>query len=210
MDFSQQNLVSLLDGNRQLYCVLNIRFSTNIYIENLDLFNGVASNDTDWYNRGGGAHVQKSSAIIITNTKIHNNYAKNDGGGLFVIWTTDSMFHVDVYNNHANWGGGILADYSDRCLFFGSAYNNYAYEQAGGIKLQHGHVHYVNMQISNNSCSHYNGGGIVFSSSDSNTLLGEIQYNVTSNSTYGGFYNEVSVGHTIGANIHNNTPLNNN
>ena len=95
-----------------------------------------------YWNAGGHADAK---LVVKGNTKIYNNTATLNGGGIYCEARMDVQGNVQIYNNNAQYGGGIYF----RSYFGGDA--NYD-GQGFNVKVTD------NVKIYNNSATRYGGG----------------------------------------------------
>jgi hypothetical protein len=79
----------------------------------------------------GGGIMSYSSDPVLTNLKIHNNYADN-GGGISNTYSSPVITNILIYSNNANYGGGIDNNASSPVLTNITIANNTA-NHGGGI-----------------------------------------------------------------------------
>ena len=113
--------------------------------------------------RGGG--IYSRGAPIIQNCKIRNNYALNDGGGIYLDSVQSSgtqILNCEIINNHSDDdGGGIEAVFAyqetiriDSCIVQG----NTASAVGAGIHIKSSNIQVSNSQILDNVSESFGGG----------------------------------------------------
>ncbi len=91
----------------------------------------------------GGGVFQWQGILYIYNSTIRQNYAKLDGGGIYVHHyggeaSNIEFYYGDIANNEAggNGGGAFVEAGLNMKIFNGNVYNNMAAQNGGGVYLQ--------------------------------------------------------------------------
>ncbi len=127
--------------------------------------------------RGGGVCVQSNSRLHISNCIIRNNYARLDGGGIYVSNSYVRIVKNKIYNNSAySRGGGIGASVTEVIIIDNLIINNHGRLGGGGIFFQICEPVFANNIISNNE-SEGEGGGIYLYGTDLPSINNTICYN---------------------------------
>lgn len=160
---------------------------------------------------GGGVYVKDKGKFKMTDGKIINNIASQDGGGIYVTGSESTFTmsggtiggeNTNVANTAQNGGGVYVADSSTFTMTAGEIIGNKAIDGSAQYHGQGGGV-YVNSaefeisgeaKISENTATVSGGGIHIFKDNDKNATLtmtgGEICGNTAINNGGGGVYNQ--------------------
>lgn len=165
-DLNQRNWVSyptILSGNigdTDLYSdnLMNVfsseyvNLNSNTILDGLTIKGGYAT-----YN-GGGIYVNQTydGSFKIKNCIIEENFARGEGGGLFVFNSNPIIENCIFRNNKAHRGGGMYLWYSDAAISNCEIYSNIAddFPTSGSSSLKGGGIYigsYSSPRIFNNS-----------------------------------------------------------
>ena len=85
---------------------------------------------------GGGLDIRNNSDVMAVNCNIHNNWAPESGGGIYIRQSTLILSNTPVSSCSSDFGGGIYANDSSITLLAASlVQNNEADFSGGGIYL---------------------------------------------------------------------------
>ncbi len=94
---------------------ISLRNNCTLTLKNGTTIEHNASGRSGFRGPGGGINVSQNAKIVMDNASIHDNYADNYGGGIFVGGTGFVLEMTNgskIDNNHAGAGGGIYLDQS--------------------------------------------------------------------------------------------------
>ncbi len=120
---------------------------------------------------GGGIYANNSQVDLYSFSKIYNNMARSQGGGLRLKNSEATLVVSYVFDNSADEGGGVAADSSSyRQLAASGINNNLASSKGGGILLENNstgtvsgfrvYVGYAHAEDGPNIVTNGNGGGV--------------------------------------------------
>lgn len=135
-------------------------------IENCEFFGNEANN-------GGGLYDNGDSQY--SHCHIHDNFARQDGGGVFVSGNNDNkdseFLHCIVNNNMAqNNGGGLFAKDNSLCTFWSCLICNNTAQDGGGVVMS-GNSNLYNCTIVKNEAIEEYGGVFSLSNAKSQSTI---------------------------------------
>ncbi|GAB4529577.1 MAG: hypothetical protein OHK0046_49570 [Anaerolineae bacterium] len=183
-----QTIIEACPGTDCTDRVFDLSF-IGVRLENLTVRNGLAAN-------GGGILINYAQ-LTLENSRVANNRAIQDGGGLHITgWESNvTLLNTEVASNTAlNNGGGVYADNNARITVHSSTlYNNTAGVEGGGLYEHISDAQIINSTVSGNTAGGQCGGlfGFDFSSGE-RPLLGDLigamiinSSTITNNSPFG-------------------------
>lgn len=191
---------SVLDGQRKVQAVIEVRNASNVLIENF-VVSGATNREKNDKN-GGGIYLNKSDGSTIRNVISSNNLVGN-GAGMCIIGNRNRILDSKIIRNSGENGGGIYLIGNFNEISEVSVQSNSASIWGGGILI--GGVSNVvkNSDVSFNSSRE--GGGIYIDKGIANQVLDTtIGFNNAQNSGGGVFVN-VGNANFVRATIKNNT-----
>ncbi|MCD7972846.1 MAG: MBG domain-containing protein [Candidatus Azobacteroides sp.] len=86
---------------------------------------------------GGGVYLNQASGLMISNTIITGNYARNYGGGIYNHMSSATLENVTISHNKAqNFGGGMAVFAGTSVITNSNFNNNTSYSSGGALYLQ--------------------------------------------------------------------------
>ncbi|MEN2998706.1 MAG: NosD domain-containing protein [Brevinematia bacterium] len=191
---------SILDGQKKVQAVIEVREVTNALIENFVVL-GTTNRERNEKN-GGGIYLNKSDYSVVRNVISSNNSVGN-GAGMCIIGNNNKILDSKVIGNSGDNGGGIylVGNYNELSSL--TVQSNSASIWGGGALISGVSNTLKNSEFSYNSSRE--GGGIYIDKGIGNLVSDTtVQFNNSQNSGGGVFVN-VGAGNTVKAIIKSNT-----
>lgn len=198
-DFTAITGYSILNGERKVQAIIEVRGATNALIENFVVMGATNREKND--KNGGGVYLNKSSFSTLRNIISSNNMVGN-GAGICIIGDSNKIVDVRVLNNFGENGSGgyIVGNYNE--ISSSIFQSNVAGIWGGGLLL--GGISNVvkNSQFLNNSSRE--GGGIYIDKGIGNQILDSQIKNNSSQNSGGGIFVNVGAGNIIKSTVEQN------
>lgn len=131
---------------------------------------------------GGGIYAYGGTGSVFRNLHIYNNYATDNGGGIYVEAGKYTIKFDSIYNNYSPWHGGGMFINGNSLLDSNTLYSNNAGRDGGGAYIASQTVLNGNA-IYNNYAGDYQGsrgGGVYFNAPDSSKITNNTIFNNSS------------------------------
>lgn len=125
----------------------------------------------------GGAIYASYSAIHVDKSRIYSNFAKKDGGGLWLSQTNTTITDTDFYDNESNANGGAISDYRSLTLSMLNVKmeRNVGRQSGGAISLDRSKLVLFWAKFDGNR-ARQNDGGAIYDSGDSTIAIDESNF----------------------------------
>ncbi len=145
---------------------------------------------------GGGIYAYGGTNSIFRNLHIHNNYATDNGGGIYVEAGKFTIKFDSIYNNYSPWHGGGMFINGNSIIDSNALYSNSAGKLGGGAYIGSQTVlngNTINNNYTGSGHGVSRGGGVYFNAPDSNKITNNTIYSNTTSHLYsscggGGLY----------------------
>lgn len=190
---------------------IRVSNANNVTIDGFLICNGNVSYTLGY---GGGIDIEISTNILITNSIISNNIAKEGGAGIYTFFTSNCVINAIVLNNlSSNYGGGIMLNRGYNGKVEGLVSNNTAFGSGGGICIQcwpdETNKNTVTAIVANNYAGSYGGG--LYVNGYFNTISGNVHDNTAGRSGGGIYLYLYGCNTTVDSGaVYNNTAVSNN
>lgn len=191
---------SILDGQRRVQAIVEVRNVTNVLIENF-VVTGATNREKNEKN-GGGIYLNKSDFSTVRNVVSSNNGVGN-GAGMCIIGNSNRIVDSRSIGNYGENGAGIYVLGNNNEILSVVVQSNSAGIWGGGVLVGGGSNVAKNLEVYYNSSRE--GGGVYIDKGIANQVLDStIQFNNAQNSGGGVFVN-VGAGNIIRATVRSNS-----
>ena len=147
---------------------MNLHLKESATFTNCD----ISSNESEKSDGGGISMDASGKTLNLVNTKVNNNIADDEGGGVYLDAGTINMSGGEIDGNTSVDGGGVYITGGDHFNMTGEAVvsNNSTTEKCGGGITCHGYLTINNASVKDNH-SEKHGGGIFYQNSGKTITL---------------------------------------
>ncbi len=148
--------------------IFKITNNAQVTITNITLTQGQGQNDGPYdYIVGGAIYATDNCNITITDSKITQNNADNDGGAIFADDNSQiNINNTNITQNNADYGGAIYAyDNSQININNTNITHNNANNNGGAIRAYNSQINITHTNINNNNATR--DGGAIYATSNS-------------------------------------------